>query len=121
MKSTKIYTREDIRNLWRRYKHNCDMDAGNDFMLIAYAQGQTLDAFKAEIDRECLEEDTYAVATARPRTTAGQRRRAGVLLWEKAETYKQEQPGLTSQAALKLAISENPTLGEQYTGFRISR
>ena len=32
MKATKIYTREDIRDLWRRYQHG-DMAAGNDFAL----------------------------------------------------------------------------------------
>ena len=52
MKATKVYTREDIRDVWRQYQHG-DMAAGNDFALIAYAQGQTFKALQAEIEPEC--------------------------------------------------------------------
>ena len=50
MKATKVYTREDIRDLWRRYQHG-DMAAGNDFALIAYAQGQTSRHSKPRLSR----------------------------------------------------------------------
>ena len=115
MEATKIYTREDIRNLWRRYQHG-DMAAGNDFALIAHAQGQTFQALRAEIEPECREEDAQPVLNAT--TTAEQRRRAGIMLWEKTEAYKQRKPELSHRAAFKLVLLENRTLAEQYTGFR---
>ena len=59
MKATKVYTREDIRDVWRRYQHG-DMAAGNDFALIAYAQGKTFKALQAEIEPECRAEDEQA-------------------------------------------------------------
>ena len=59
MKATRIYTREDIRDLWRRYQHG-DMAAGNDFALVANAQGKTFQALQAEIEPECREEDAAA-------------------------------------------------------------
>jgi hypothetical protein len=60
MKETKIYTREDIRNVWRRYQHG-DNAAGNDFALIASAQGKTFKTLRAEIEPECREEDEQLV------------------------------------------------------------
>jgi hypothetical protein len=114
MKLTKIYTREDIRDLWRRYQRG-DMAAGQDFAQIANAQGQTFKAFQAEIEAECRQED-QAVSTDHGRTTPEQRKRAGILLWEKTEAYKQRQPALSSREAFRLALLENPTLAEQYTG-----
>src|SRR6185503_19151811 len=118
MQATRIYTREDIRDVWRRYQHG-DTAAGNDFALIANAQGQSFQALKAEIEPECREEDAQPVSNAR--TTAEQRRRAGMMLWEKAEAYKQRQPGLSDREAFRLVLLENPTLAEQYTGFRSRR
>ena len=114
MEATKIYAREDIRNLWRQYQHG-DMAAGNHFALIANAQGQTFQALKAEIEPECREEDTQPVSNAR--STAEQRSRAGMMLWEKTEAYKQRQPGLSAKEAFRLVLLENPTLAEQYMGF----
>ena len=55
--TTKTYSREDIRNLWRRYKYEGDRHAGNEFATIADAQGQNYKTFQTEIDRECREED----------------------------------------------------------------
>jgi hypothetical protein len=118
MKETKIYTREDIRNLWRRYQHG-DNAAGNDFALIASAQGKTFKTLRAEIEPECREEDSQPVSTAR--TTAEQRRRAGISLWEKTEAYRERQPDLSDREAFRLVLSENPTLAEHYTGFRFRR
>ena len=77
MTATKIYSREDVRDLWRRYQHG-DMAAGNDFALIANAQGQTFQALKAEIEPECCEEDSQPVPIGR--TPAEQRKRAGIML-----------------------------------------
>ena len=115
MTATKIYSREDVRDLWRRYQHG-DMAAGNDFALIAKAQGQTFQSLKSEIEPECREEDTQPIDHAR--TTAEQRRHAGIVLWEKTEAYKQRQPHLSSREAFRLTLLQNPTLAEQYTGFR---
>ena len=112
MKETRVYTREDIRNLWRRYQHG-DMAAGSDFALIAYAQGQTFKALQAEVEPECREQDQQPVFT----TNAEQRRHAGIMLWEKTEAYKQRKPDLSARAAFRLVLLENPTLAEQYTGF----
>ena len=86
MKATKVYTREDIRDVWRRYQHG-DMAAGNDFALIAHAQGKTFKALQAEIEPECRDEDAQPVSNTNAR--AEQRRRAGMMLWEKTEAYKQ--------------------------------
>src|SRR5439155_20776145 len=91
-RATNVYTREDIRNLWRRYQHG-DMPAGNDFALIANAQGQTFKTLQAEIEPECREEDQQPVPKTSPR--AEQRRRAGIMHWEKTEGYKQRQPDLS--------------------------
>ena len=118
MKATQVYTREDIRNLWRRYQHG-DTAAGNDFALLANAQGQTFQALKAEIEPECRKEDKQPVSTTN--TRAEQRRRAGIMLWEKTEAYKQRQPDLSDRAAFRLVLFENPTLAEQYTGFPVRR
>ena len=115
MTATKIYTREDIRDLWRRYQHG-DMTAGNDFALIANAEGKTFQALKAESEPECLEEDAQPLFQSR--TKAEQRRRAGIMLWEKTEAYRQRQPNLSSREAFRLTLLENPTLAERYTGFR---
>ena len=115
MEATKIYTREDIRNLWRKYQHG-DTAAGNDFALIANAQGQTFQKLKAEIEPECRDED--AQPTSNNRTTAEQRGRAGIMLWEKTEAYRQRKPELSHRAAFRLVLLENPSLAEQYTGFR---
>lgn len=71
MTATKIYTRENVRDLWRRYQHG-DMAAGNDFALIANAQGKTLQALKAEIEPECREEDSQPIEHTR--TAVEQRR-----------------------------------------------
>jgi hypothetical protein len=114
MKETRVYTREDIRNLWRRYQRG-DMAAGNDFALIANAQGKTFKAFQAEIEPECREEDQQPVSNTT--TRAEQRRRAGIMLWEKTAAYKQRQPGLSHKEAFRLVLLENPTLAEHYTGF----
>ena len=116
MTARKIYTREDVRDLWRRYQHG-DTTAGNDFALIANAQGKTFQALKAEIEPECREED--AQPSSNSRSTAEQRRRAGISLWEKTEAYKQRQPGLSHKEAFRLVLLENPTLAKQYTGFRV--
>jgi hypothetical protein len=118
MTATNIYTREDVRDVWRRYQHG-DMAAGNDFALIANAQGKTFQALKAEIEPECREEDKQPVSSAR--TTVEQRRRAGISLWEKTEAYKQRQPGLSPKEAFRLVLLENPTLAEHYTGFSFRR
>jgi len=61
MKSTKTITREDIRDLWRRYQRG-DMSAGNDFTAIAHAQGKTFKTLKAEIEPECRLEDQQPVS-----------------------------------------------------------
>ena len=114
MQATRIYTREDIRDVWRRYQHG-DTAAGNDFALIAHAQGRSFQALKAEIELECRDEDAQPVSNAR--TTAEQRRRAGISLWEKTEAYKQRQPHLSDREAFRLVLLENPTLAEHYTGF----
>ena len=118
MKATQVYTREDIRNLWRRYQHG-DMAAGNDFALIAYAQGQTFKTLQAEIEPECREQNEQPVSKTSSR--AEQRRRAGIMLWEKTEAYKQRQPDLSHRAAFRVVLLENPTLAEQYTGFPVRR
>ena len=115
MRATRVLTREDIRNLWRRYQHG-DTGAGNDFALIAHAQGQTFKALQAEIEPECRDEDAQPVSNTR--TAAEHRRRAGIMLWEKTEAYKQRKPDLSDRAAFSLVLLENPTLAEQYTGFR---
>ena len=120
MKETKIYTREDIRDLWRRYQRG-DMSAGNDFTLIAYAQGKTFKSLQAEIEPECREEDEQPVSESNTRATTEQRKRAGMLLWEKTEAYKQRQPDLSDREAFRLTLLENPTLAEQYTGFPFRR
>jgi hypothetical protein len=114
MKETRVYTREDIRNLWRRYQRG-DMAAGSDFALIANAQGQTFKTLQAEIEPECREEDQQPVSNTS--TRAEQRRRAGIVLWEKTEAYKQRQPELSNRETFRLVLLENPTLAEQYTGF----
>ena len=118
MKETRVYTREDIRNLWRRYQRG-DMAAGNDFALVAYAQGRTFRTLQAEIEPECRDEDAQPVPNTR--TTAEQRRRAGIVLWEKTEAYKQRKPDLSDRAAFRLVLLENPTLAEQYTGCPVRR
>jgi hypothetical protein len=74
---------------------------------------------QTEIEPECREEDSQPVSNAR--TTAEQRKRAGILLWQKTEAYKQRQPALSSREAFRLALLENPTLAEQYTGCRSSQ
>ena len=114
MTATKIYTREDVRDLWRRYQHG-DTAAGNDFALVANAQGKTFQALKAEIEPECREDDTQPVSNFR--SAAEQRKRAGIMLWEKTEAYKQRRPGLSDKEAFRLVLLENPTLSEHYTGF----
>ena len=86
MTATKIYTREDVRDLWRRYQHG-DMAAGYDFALIANAQGQTFQSLKAEIEPECCAED--AQAASNPNVRAEQQRRAGIMLWQKTAAFKQ--------------------------------
>jgi hypothetical protein len=116
MKPAKVYTREDIWDVWRRYQHG-DMAAGNDFALIAYAQGKTFKALQAEIEPECREQDEQPAF----RTTAEQRRHAGIVLWEKTEAYKQRKPDLSDRAAFRLVLLENPTLAEQYTGCPVRR
>lgn len=121
MKEARICEREDVRDLWRRYQRG-DMSAGNDFALIAYAQGKTFQTLRAEIEPECREEDQLSVSTTtNPRTTAERRRRAGVMLWQKTEAYKLRQPNLSDRAAFRLVLMENPTLAEQYTGFPCRR
>ena len=121
MEQTKVYTREDIRNLWRRYKHNGDMSAGTDFALIAFAHGQPYRTFQAEIDQECRREDEQLVSRECTTATPEQCRRAGVLLWEKAQAFERRRPGLSDQVAFKLALLENPKLAEQYTGCPVRR
>jgi len=114
MKATRICTQEDIRDVWRRYQHG-DMTAGNEFALIANAQGKTFKAFQAEIEPECRAEDEQAACN--PNVRAEQQRRAGMMLWEKTEAYQQRQPGLSHKEAFRLVLLENPTLAEHYTGF----
>ena len=115
MKPTKIIMREDIRDLWRRYQRG-DMSAGNDFTAIAHAQGKTFKTLKAEIEPECREEDQQPVSHNSARVTPEQRKRAGILLWQKTEAYQQRQPTLSNRDAFRLVLLENPTLAEQYTG-----
>jgi len=67
---TKTYSREDIRNLWRRYKYEGDRQSGNEFATIANAQGQNYKTFQAEIDRECREEDMELRYESRANTRA---------------------------------------------------
>ena len=88
---------------------------GTTSRLIANAQGKTFKALKAEIEPECRDEDAQPVSNTNAR--AEQRRRAGMLLWEKTEAYKQRQPDLSDREAFRLVLLENPTLAEQYTGF----
>ena len=118
MEATKIYTREDIRNLWRKYQHG-DMAAGNDFALVANAQGKTFKAFQTEIEPECRAEDEEAACN--PNVRAEQRRRAGIVLWEKTEACKQRKPELSDRETFRLVLLENPTLAEQYTGCPVRR
>ena len=118
MKATKVYTREDIRDVWRKYQRG-DTAAGNDFALVANAQGKTFLALKAEIEPECRDEDAQPVSNTR--SIAEQRRGAGMMLWEKTEAYKQRQPDLSEREAFRLTLLENPTLAEQYTGFPFRR
>ena len=120
---TKTYSREDIRNLWRRYKYEGDRQSGNEFATIADAQGQNYKTFQAEIDRECREEDmeVRSESRANTRATSEQRHRAGIELYEKAQEFKQRRPDLSDQAAFKLAILQNPILAEQYGGFPVRR
>ena len=121
--NTKTYSREDIRNLWRRYKYEGDRQSGNEFATIADAQGQNYKTFQAEIDRECREEDMELryESPANTRATTAQRNRAGIELYEKAQEYKQRRPDLSDQAAFKLAVLQNPVLAEQYSGFPVRR
>ena len=120
---TKTYSREDIRNLWRRYKYEGDMQSGNEFAAIANAQGQNYKTFQAEIDRECRDEDMELryESRANTRVTLEQRNQAGIELYEKAQGYRQRRPDLNDQAAFKLAILQNPILAEQYGGFPVRR
>ena len=78
--NTKTYSREDIRNLWRRYKYEGDRQSGNEFAAIANAQSQNYKTFQAEIDRECREEDMEFRYESRANTRAApeQRHRAGI-------------------------------------------
>src|SRR5437762_5057223 len=121
--TTKTYSLEDIRNLWRRYKYEGDRQSGNEFATIANAQGQNYKTFQAEIDRECREEDMELryESRANTRATQAQRNRAGLELYEKAQEYKQRRPDLSDQAAFKLAVLQNPVLAEQYSGFPVRR
>jgi len=121
--NTKTYSRDDVRNLWRRYKYEGDRQSGNEFATIANAQGQNYKTFQAEIDRECREEDMELryESRANTRATIEQRNRAGIELYEKAQEYKQRRPDLSDQAAFKLAILQNPILAEQYGGFPVRR
>jgi len=120
---TKTYSREEIRNLWRRYKYEGDRQSGNEFAAIANAQSQNYKTFQAEIDRECREEDMEFRYESRANTRAApeQRHRAGIELYEKAQGYRQRRPDLNDQAAFKLAILQNPILAEQYGGFPVRR
>ena len=121
--TTKTYSREDIRNLWRRYKYEGDRQSGNEFATIADAEGQNYKTFQAEIDRECREEDMElrSESRANTRATTAQRNRAGIELSEKAQEFKQRRPDLSDQAAFKLAILQNPISAEQYGGFPVRR
>src|SRR5947208_7651360 len=103
---TKTYSREDIRNLWRRYKYEGDMQSGNEFATIANAQGQNYKTFQAEIDQECREEDMELryESRANTRATLEQRNQAGIELYDKAQEFKQRRPDLSDQAAFKLAV-----------------
>jgi hypothetical protein len=49
------------------------------------------------------------------------RQDAGIELLEIAGIYKQYRPELTDKLALKLAILNNPDLGELYTGYPVRR
>jgi len=122
MKLTKIYTRDDMRKVWRRYQRG-DMNAGNDFALIAHAQGKPFKALQAEIEAECRAEDEQATSAPEinTRATPEQRRRAGIMLWEQTRIFKERQPELSDRAAFRLALDDNPTLAEQYTGFPMKR
>ena len=121
--TTKTYSREDIRNLWRRYKYEGDRQSGNEFATIANAQGQNYKMFQTEIDRECRQEDMELryESRANTRATTEQRQWAGIELAKKAEQFKQRRPELSDQAAFKLAILQNPILAEQYGGFPVRR
>ena len=121
--TTKTYSREDIRNLWRRYKYEGDRQSGNEFAAIANAQGQNYKTFQTEVDRECREEDMELRYESRANTRASleQRNRAGIELYEKAQEYKQTRPDLSEKAAFKLAVLQNPVLAEQYSGFPVRR
>src|SRR6184192_3222269 len=108
--TTKTYSREEIRNLWQRYKYEGDRQSGNEFAAIANAQGQNYKTFQAEIDRECREEDMELryESRANTRATLEQRNRAGIELYEKALGFKQRRADLSDQAAFKLALLQNP-------------
>ena len=83
--------------------------------MIAHAHGKTFKTLQAEVEPECRDENEQPVSNITSR--AEQRRRAGIMLWEKTEAYKQRKPELSDRAAFRLVLLENPTLAEQYTGF----
>jgi hypothetical protein len=56
------------------------------------------------------------------RASAAERRHeAGVQLWQEAEQFKQYREDLTNEMAFKLAILNNPILGEMYLGQPVRR
>ena len=112
MTATKIYTREDVRDLWRRYQHG-DMAAGNDFAWLRMHKAK-LPGTEAEIEPECREKTRSGLQSQHQSRAAETCRN---MLWEKTEAYKQRQPGLSHKEAFRLVLLENPTLAEHYTGF----
>ena len=83
----------------------------------------TFKSLQAEIEPECREEDEQAASAPEinTRATPEQRGRAGIMLWEQTRIFKERQPELSDRAAFRLALQNNPTLAEQYTGFSMRR
>jgi hypothetical protein len=54
-------------------------------------------------------------------SAAEKRHEAGIQLWEAAQQFKQYREDLTNEMAFKLAILNNPILGELYLGYPVRR
>ena len=73
---------------------------------------QNLQALKPRLSRNAGRKTNSRSQT--PATRAEQRRRAGIMLWEKENAaYKQRQADLSDREAFRLVLLENPTLAEQ--------
>ena len=70
MKETKVYAREDIRNLWRRYQHG-DMAAGSDFALIAMHRVEPSRHSKPRLSRNAARKTSSRSQTPLPEPSSG--------------------------------------------------